>query len=454
MRTGYRAIRLADGLRAIRLAKGLFKHDSWTREQLEAHQRRMLEETERYARAHSPFWRDRLAGGPTPMLDKATLMEHFDDAVTDRRLSSARLEAHIAEMGTQDALLDGDFRVMATSGTTGYRGVFVYSRAEWVGRIAFALRTQSWSGAPSFRRRRVAVVVVANPLHISARYTISTDIGLHKVRHVDLRTPLSEMVAAVREHRPDQIVTVPSALAMLAEEQAAGRLGVDPEFLGVTGEMLTEGMETAIRDAWPRARLTNIYSTTELGMTAAVCEHEDGLHLFEDLAIFENVDEDRNAVPDGEVGSSLLVTDLAARAQPKIRYALADAVAITSDPCPCGRPYRRLVSIAGRSDDVLELPALAGGTVRMHPVVLRSPMAAQSGVLQYQVVHEHDGLHVLAVPRGRADPAETVRAVGTAVDDALQAAGAEEVVHVHLVAELERHAGHGAKVKVVSSRRA
>lgn len=39
------------------------------------------------------------------------------------------------------------------------------------------------------------------------------------------------------------------------------------------------------------------------------------------------------------------------------------AVTLTREPCPCGRPYARLLAVDGRSDDVLRMPALYAGTI-------------------------------------------------------------------------------------------
>ena len=71
----------------------------------------------------------------------------------------------------------------------------------------------------------------------------------------------------------------------------------------------------------------------------------------------------------------LLITNLFMKTQPVIRYEVTDMVRLDPDPCPCGRPTRTVSAIEGRSDDILELPADAGGTVRIHPIHLRSPLA-------------------------------------------------------------------------------
>ena len=93
----------------------------------------------RHAVARSPFYRERYEGIDTTSVDpaalppvtKAQLMERFDDWVTDRRLKLADLEAHLDGL-EGDQLFLRQFRAMASSGSTGRRGVFVFSRADWL----------------------------------------------------------------------------------------------------------------------------------------------------------------------------------------------------------------------------------------------------------------------------------------------------------------------------------
>ena len=129
-----------------------------------------------------------------------------------------------------------------------------------------------------------------------------------------------------------------------------------------------------------------IYGTTELPVLGAHCDRHSGLHLFEDLAIVEVVDEHDRPVPPGRPGHRLLVTNLVARTQPLIRYAVTDLVTLAAEPCPCGRPYAVLSSVDGRSDEVLRLPGARGEPVAVHPLALRSPLATVPGLVQYRIV--------------------------------------------------------------------
>ena len=141
----------------------------------------------------------------------------------------------------------------------------------------------------------------------------------------------------------------------------------------------------------------DLYGTTE-GLWGAECEHHDGLHLFEDWCIAENVDADGRAVPDGEPGARLLVTNLHNRTLPMLRFAISDMVVLDRSPCACGRTLPRLRAVHGRLDDVLHLPGAAGATVPIHPTQF-SVVAGDPAVREFQVRGRGDG--VLVLPRAR-----------------------------------------------------
>src|SRR4051794_37582576 len=96
--------------------------------------------------------------------------------------------------------------------------------------------------------------------------------------------------------------------ALLAEEQRAGRLRIAPELISTSSELLTPETAERIEEAFGVPPFT-LYATTE-GLWGADCAEHAGVHLFEDMALVENVDEHGRAVPDGQRGAQLLVTNL------------------------------------------------------------------------------------------------------------------------------------------------
>ena len=178
MTTTDQAKRFADIAGALRSARELIAHDRWTAEELAAHQRRRLERLVRHATASSRFYRERYAGldpgDPVelrrlPAIDKATVMQRFDDLVCDQRLTLGAVEAHLDGL-TRDELLLGRYRAMATGGGTGRKGVFVADRAEWRQYLAGFFRWNHYAGlAPRLPRLRIASIAAARPLHMTYR---------------------------------------------------------------------------------------------------------------------------------------------------------------------------------------------------------------------------------------------------------------------------------------------
>ncbi|MDQ3980945.1 MAG: phenylacetate--CoA ligase family protein [Actinomycetota bacterium] len=456
--------RLADFGRALLVSRReLAQSDRSDDKELALLQRRRLDDLIRLAVRRSPFYRDHYRGvdldrlhlAALPPVTKTQLMARFDDWVTDDRLKLADLERHLERL-TRDELYLGRYRVMATSGSTGRRGVFVYDRVAWRRNLAnFARLNECYVGVhPRVPRRlRVTAVGATSPVHISARTSLSAGVGINRVLRLDARQPLEELVASLDAFQPEFLVGFPSVLSLLAHEQHEGRLHLRPAKVATVSEVRTPEMTDAIRSAWG-VRPFNWYGITEGGVVAGDCQHHQGMHLFEDLFLVENVDGDGMPVADGVVGQKLLLTNLFNRTQPLVRYELSDMVVLDSRPCPCGRASRRVTSIEGRMEDVLHFPKRDGGEVAVQPFMLESPFTHLADVRQYKVVHENDGLRVLLVVRDGA----RIQATSQRVRDALAAILAEvnavpPPILVDVVPRLAREQGHGAKFKLIESRR-
>ena len=300
------------------------------------------------------------------------------------------------------------------------------------------------------RRVRMAQVAAPDAKHMTSRGAASLSVGLFRTIRLSAAQPIAAQVAALDRHQPQVLSGYPSALAMLAAEQLDGRLRIAPEVVCTTSEVRTAEMAARIRAAW-NVEPFDCLGLTETGITAIDCPEHAGLHLFEDRCLFEVVDEHDRPVPAGRQGDKVLVTNLYNRTQPFIRFEVTDLVTLTDEPCACGRTFRRIAAIEGRSDDVLELPARTGGVVRVHPIHLRSPLAATAAVTQYQILQTVDGLDVtLALVQGAAADA-VARDVAKTLGAKLGALGAAPTpIRVRVVAHIAREPGAG-KLKLIKA---
>ena len=149
------------------------------------------------------------------------------------------------------------------------------------------------------------------------------------------------------------------------------------------------------------ATVFNRYSTTETACSGSECEHHCGMHLPEDLVVFEPVDDANRRVPTATPGHRLLITTLSNAVLPLIRYEMSDMVTVAAGPCGCGRPYARVTSIDGRREEVLRMPRCGGGRVEIHAFRLLSPLVGMPGVREYQLLPGADHVAVkISVRKG------------------------------------------------------
>lgn len=437
-----------------RLAR-LRERERWTRTQLEAHQARAVRELRAHAYRRSPFYQRFHQGlldrplAELPVLTKALVMEHFDELVTDRSISLEALREHVAQANPERRFL-GRYRVCATSGSTGQPGLFLFDRPEWVAVLASFARAHEWAGVKISLTHRMTMASVAstNPWHLSAQVTATLRSWWMPALRLDAAEPLETMVQQLNAFQPEMLVAYPSVARILADEQLAGRLRIAPHLVFSSAEVLTPETRRRIQVAWGQPPFDQ-YGATESGNLAAECERHAGLHLMEDLALVEVVDDRNRPVPPGEYGDKVLVTVFASRTQPLIRYEMSDSLRLARAPCACGLPFILVDDVQGRLEEVLRFPTATGGEVAVHPNTFHHLLDTLP-VTGWQVVQERDGgLTVLL--SGAADEVDA-RLVAE-LRQALVALGAmPPPVRVHRVASIPRSAA--GKAPLIRSNRA
>ena len=454
----YHRRRLADTAAALRQARTQTSREQRPRAQLAAHQQQRLETVVRHAATHSPFYRrwftqtGALTDAPVqlarlPVLDKSLLMEHFDELVCDPRLRRDQLLSRVGQL-TGDQLHLDRYRVLSTSGSSGRPGLFVYDPVGWRSICAQMVRSSSWAGLrPSLPRQRMAFLGGAAPSHITRQGAATLSVGLHRVLALPVTLPLPRLVEALNQYQPTYLNVYPSVATWLADEQQAGRLRLSPQILVTVAELRTPEMTRRLQDAFG-VRPFDVYGCTE-GLFGSECEHHQGIHLFEDTTLVENLDPDGQPVPAGQPGARLLITNLYNLVQPLLRLEVTDLVTLDPDPCPCGRTLVRVSTIHGRSDDVLSLPARDGGRIEVHPLHF-ALLTLDYQVREFQVVQDGPILRILIVPSPAATASHNrlETRLGQAVAQHLLGLGVQAPqVTVERRQELPRSAG--GKLKLV-----
>lgn len=366
-------------------------------------QRARLAELVAYARAGSPFYRglyrdlpDRVGDVTSlPVTTKAALMSRYDEWTTDRAVSLAQVRAFIDDPDRAGTLYRDRYQVVTTSGTSGNRGVFVQDERMYrvLSAITVARAAGSWLSGRDYlsmlrRGNRVAAVWAVGGhfagYSTARRLVRERPIRARSIRILSVHAPLDELVRGVDAFRPTLLNGYASAVALLAREQRAGRLHIRPILVVTSAESLAPEERARIRETF-RAKVRDQYACSEFMGLAHGCRH-DWLHVNADWAILEPVDEQFRAVPPGQPSHTVL-TNLANRVQPIIRYDLGDSITLRPDACPCGNPLPA-VQVRGRTSEVIRFHRADGRTVDLPPLALGTLVDRTAGVRLFQIVQD------------------------------------------------------------------
>jgi phenylacetate-CoA ligase len=432
--------------------RALERRGGSTRARLLQHQQVSIAALRHFACERSPFYRRFHRGlenrplADLPVLTKAILMENFDDLVTDRSIRLAQVEAFLAAERS-NALFRDRYVALATSGSTGLRGVFLFNPSEWLTALASITRPMHWAGArPNpFRPPRAAMIASTSPTHYSAQVGQALANRWMPALRMDAAEPLARMVERLNQWQPEILAAYPSVLRQFAEEQTAGRLRIPLRQVASSAEALTPEVRRRVEQAW-NVKVYNTYGATEYAPIAAECRH-GRMHLLEDGALIEVADE-RGPVPQGVLGNRVLLTVLDRPTQPLIRYEISDMVRSIEGQCECGRPFQLIDTIEGRREDVLSFPSPANGVVPIHPNVFHRVLETVPAA-GWQVIQDDDALRIHLV--GVRDP-RICDTLGSSIGRLLESNGAvPPPIQVCQVDELRR--GATGKAPLLIARR-
>jgi phenylacetate-coenzyme A ligase PaaK-like adenylate-forming protein len=273
---------------------------------------------------------------------------------------------------------------------------------------------------------------------MSRRVAETLGVGIHRILPLAVTMPVTEIVGRLNAFGPHVLATYPSMAVLLADERRAGRLAIEPGVVTTSSELLTPEAAAAVEGAFG-VRPSDLYATTE-GLWGATCGQGGGHHLFEDVTLVENVDDEGRPVPAGERGARLLVTNLANRVLPLVRFEISDLVTIDPEPCPCGRTLLRLRALEGRTEDVMRLPGRAA-PVAVHPMQF-SVLTADREVREFQVVQDGAALRLRVALRDGSDAGAAAERLRAGVEARLERLGVREpAVRVELCERLARPEG-------------
>jgi phenylacetate-CoA ligase len=238
------------------------------------------------------------------------------------------------------------------------------------------------------------IVIWGSPIELGAQDKIKL------IRDKVLRTlllPAFEMSPAkldgfiqqIQAMRPKMLFGYPSALAHIASHaektgQILSNLGIKVAF--VTSERLYDHQRERIERIFA-CPVANGYGGRDAGFIAHACP-SGNMHITADDIIVEIIDNQGNVLPIGESGE-IVVTHLATRDFPFIRYRTGDVGTLSDETCACGRGLPLLKEIQGRTTDFV---VAEDGTV-LHGLALIYILRDLPGIESFKIT-QHDLQHV------------------------------------------------------------
>lgn len=193
---------------------------------------------------------------------------------------------------------------------------------------------------------------------------------------------------SIFRYQPKYLITVPSFLLKMIDY--AEKHGIDYKNSSVYGAVcigesiknqdFTDNiLSQKIKEKW-NIQLFSTYASTEMSTAFTECEHQTGGHQHPELIITEILDDEGNAVKDGESGE-LTITTLGVEALPLLRFKTGDLVKAHYEPCQCGRSTMRLGPVVGRKQQMIKYK----GTT-LYPPAMNDILNDFEGILCYQIV--------------------------------------------------------------------
>ena len=379
----------ADGMRCWQAVCGLQSQPILSAEQATKAGLKRSAELISYARKHSPFYANYYADIPAdslleayPAVKRSTLMQNFDDWASDRRISLASVQSFLSSRDNIGERFLNEYLVWTSSGTSGEKGIYVQDiNALSIYQSLMLMRYQS------FNTSRMAMIAALEG-HFAGIVYWKWASRLNpwltsQTRAFSILEPVELIVQQLNEWQPKCLLTYPSMFSVLAKEQECGRLAISPTSLWCGGEHLDPMQKQQIEAAFA-CGIVEDYGASEAMNMAFACEHGK-LHINTDWFILEPVDEHMQAVPKGEKSATTLVTNLANKLQPIIRYDIGDSITLDTKACTCANPLPTL-QVVGRNDDTLWLLGMHKQMVPILPLTLNTVVEENANEFGFQII--------------------------------------------------------------------
>ena len=187
-------------------------------------------------------------------------------------------------------------------------------------------------------------------------------------------------------------------------------------------------------------KLYDIYGLTEVyGPGIAIsCEHECGMHYWDDYVYIEIVDPKTGKnLPDGEIGE-IVITTLHKEGAPLIRYRTHDLSRIIPGDCPCGCKHPRLGVIMGRTDDMMKIKGVNVFPSQIEEVLKEFPELSSEYQIRISHLDGKDTMRIYVETDGSVDFVELSKRIAERVKSRIGFTPLVKVVEIGVLPRSEK----------------
>jgi phenylacetate-coenzyme A ligase PaaK-like adenylate-forming protein len=284
----------------------------WDAGQLQEFQRGELRGLLAAAVERSPFHARRLHGidperfeleqlPELPVMSKEQMMSSFDELLTARGLTRARVEDHLGSLGMEPGLLDDQYVCLASGGSSGLRGMFVQTIDEFVEFVASVVRRPMArairAGGPPRDGLTLGIIAAAAPVHSSGFGAAVATGPPVRLIPAPATLPVAEVVRRLNQLHPPALLAHTSKLVQLAAERRAGRLRIVPISITAMAETVTAEDRATIEAAFGIPLITQFTSTE--GLVGQSAPGDAVVNFAGDTCLVEMLDADNRPPPRG-----------------------------------------------------------------------------------------------------------------------------------------------------------
>ena len=332
--------------------------------EIENFQKKQFVELVNYAYQNSPYYKkvidekkislDNPQLTDFPMIDKNTILDNFDEFVTDRDITKAKVQEYLNRPFTDKSLFLDKYTAVNTSGSSGTIGYYLFSQNELANGVSYSsiangvhlFQRLAFIGATNGRFAGISLVNVAKRMPVIYQDFIALDIN----------SPLEEIIEKLNKFQPTAITAYASILPILAQAKLGGLLKVQPKIIDTSAEPLTQNGRELVTLAF-NVPIINVYACSEHLVMGIGKDEYNGMYLMNDNFIFEFEEKET------------YVTNLYNKTMPMIRYKMNDVLTPKNDLNQT-LPYTLLENMLAREEYIPYFINAKGEQDYLHPIPL------------------------------------------------------------------------------------